>query len=673
MLTLARRYEVQYKPAMMSNRMSVASWHDQAQRHGRVRKAALALSHAILACLVVVSGGPAYSAEVPDWAADAVWYQIFVSRFCNGNAANDPPGTTPWTHDWLKLAPGEAPPLERALARRRYGGDLQGVIEKLPYLRGLGVNALYLNPVFEARTEHKYDTSDYRHIDPSFGAGEPTEPDDASGALPDEAGGTPTPQETLDPATWKWTASDRVFLELLRRAHECGVRVVIDGVFNHVGEGFWAWRDVQVHGRASKFADWFEVTDWEDGAEGRPVKWNGWAGPGSSMVRVARGTGRDSGSSSRDSGSSTRWAENPFSAPVGTGKDSGSSTQDSGSSSRVSGSSKAGDGLHPEFERHIFDITRRWMDPDGDGDPSDGIDGWRLDVVNDVPHGFWKRWREHVKAINPQAILIGEIWGDASEWLGGDEFDAVMNYQFAVPVTAFLRRESDQSATECVAQLERVLDRHPWPISLAMQNLLDSHDTDRAVSMLANPPRGYDRDSKPDQGSPPYDANEPGEDAYDRLKLAAALQFTWPGAPLIYYGDELGMYGGDDPFDREPMWMGEHANRRPDLIEHYRRLASIRAAHPALRRGRLRILLADDARRVIVFARLLADECIITAVNAGGDPAEIGLLAPANGPLEPLLSAGSEIPTQDGYSMLKLARMSVQIFACRGASAAADR
>ncbi|MCP4591446.1 MAG: hypothetical protein GY842_11935, partial [bacterium] len=220
------------------------------------------------------SEGEGASAGVPgpSWAADAIWYQVLVSRYRNGSTANDPPGTLPWTDAWAELGPGEVGPLRERLFGRRYGGDLQGLREKLPYLRSLGVNTLYLNPVFCAPSEHKYDTSDYRHIDDTYGVRDSRT----------QIGG-----ETEDPLTWQWTESDRVFLGFLAEAHGQGLRVVVDGVFNHVGREFWAWRDVCARGRGSVYADWFAVRQWTDDGGG-VLAWDAWDGPNGSLVRFRR-------------------------------------------------------------------------------------------------------------------------------------------------------------------------------------------------------------------------------------------------------------------------------------------------------------------------------------------------------------------------------------------------
>ncbi|MCK4658591.1 MAG: glycoside hydrolase family 13 protein [Phycisphaerae bacterium] len=484
----------------------------------------------------------------PGWVADAVWYQVFVSRFCNGNAANDPPATLPWADNWAKLEAAEQPPLRRRLFARRYGGDLQGVRSKFPYLRALGVNVLYLNPIFDATSQHKYDTRDHRHVDDSYGIANSR---------------SRLTLETQDPATWKWTDSDLLFVDFLAQAHRQGLRIVLDGVFNHVGPEFWAWRDVKANGRESAYADWFAVTDW-----GPPLHWRAWDGPDGCLVNFRH----------------------------------------------------FGDGLHPEVEAYLFAVVRRWMDPDGDGDPSDGIDGWRLDAAEKLPHGFWRRFRQEVKRINPQAVIIGEIWTDPGAWLNNaDQFDTVTNYRFSGPVIRFFSQDGSRYLPGAFVEDLAVARRgHPHSVNLGMLNLLGSHDTERAVTMLADPQRLRDPSGK----IPKRDLLKPDEDAYRRLKLAALFQFTYPGSPIIYYGDEVGMYGGDDPFCRAPMWWRESSGLgyRVDVLRFHEELIRLRKTCPELRRGRFHLLLADDARRLVVFSRRYRGRETVVVVN--GDIAD---------------------------------------------------
>ncbi len=502
------------------------------------------------ASLPAQTNEPAFA--TPDWAKNVVWYQIFPERFRNGTTANDPPRTLPWRWDWYKFAPGETPNaagnFSSAWNQRRFGGDLQGLIEKLPYLRDLGVTALYLNPVFESGSNHGYDTVDYRHISRYFGVREEL------------------PKETLDPATWQWTASDKLFLEFVRQAHAQGLKVIMDGVFNHMGRQSFALQDVLTNGAKSAYADWFEVTDW-----GPPVRYKSWDGGGAMPVF-------------------RKDAEKGF----------------------ASDSAK----------KYIFDITRRWMDPDGDGDPSDGVDGWRLDVAQDVPAAFWRQWRGLVKSINPDAYITGEVWETAPDALRGDQWDAAMNYPFVFRATRFfIDRKRKITASEFDRQLRELLATYPMPVNLVMQNLYDSHDTDRLVNMIANPDRDYDRCNRPHETCP-YDGRKPGPEAYRVLKLMATFQMTFLGAPMIYYGTEAGMFGADDPTDRKPMlWKDLQPYDNPqdfvmdDVLEHYRRVIAIRNTYPALRTGTYQAVLTDDANDILAFSRTLGQQSVVVVIN----------------------------------------------------------
>ncbi|MCS7049681.1 MAG: alpha-amylase family glycosyl hydrolase, partial [Verrucomicrobiae bacterium] len=342
----------------------------------------------------------------PEWAKHVVWYQIFPDRFANGTRENDPPRALPWKWDWYQFAAWEQPNEDRTFSpdwyNRWFGGDFQGIIQRLGYLRDLGVTALYLCPVFEARSYHGYDTTDYRHIMRWFGFRESF------------------PVETLDPSTWQWTKSDRLFLEFLQRARAAGMKVIVDGVFNHMGRDSFALQDVLTNGAQSIYADWFDVTDW-----GPPVRYNSWDGGG--------------------------WMPNFR------------KNQRHGIAS-------------PSAREYLLNITRRWMDPNGDGDPSDGVDGWRLDVAADIPAAFWRDWRKFVKSINPNAYIVGEHWGEPVDHLRGDQWDATMNYAFAVrAIRFFIDRDRKITASEFDRQLRELREKYPLQVNLVMQNLFDSH------------------------------------------------------------------------------------------------------------------------------------------------------------------------------------------------------
>jgi len=544
---------------------------------------------------IALHGTSTAQVSVPSWAKDAIWYQIFPERFRNGDTMNDPTPAdlemgserewriSPWMSDWYKLQPWEERFSKRFYTNvfeRRYGGDLQGVIDKLDYLSDLGITAIYFNPVFEAISLHKYDASSYHHIDHTFG---PNPRSDLELVK----------SETDDPATWKWTAADSLFLKLIREAHRRGMKVIIDGVFNHSGTRFWAFRDVVKNQQRSRYASWYDVRRWDDPTTPQnEFTYKGWW----DVKELPEFWEGDSG----------------FVKPVW---------------------------------NYFFNITKRWMDPNGDGDPSDGIDGWRLDVANEVSHVFWKAWRRHVKLINPQAYIVGEIWDDAATWLKGDEFDAVMNYPFARAVVRFFIDTDARrlKPTEFDRELASIRNDSPGEISYVLQNLIDSHDTDRLASMIMNPNRKFD-DQNGLRNNPAYNVSKPTEDARQIQKLILLFQMTYVGAPMIYYGDEAGMWGADDPDDRKPMVWGdliyEHERTHPvagrmrtddevtfdrGLFSIYKKLVSLRNENVALRRGEFSTVLADDEQNVYAFRRSAGKNELIVVLNRGSKPAKVAL------------------------------------------------
>ncbi|MFO0961937.1 MAG: alpha-amylase family glycosyl hydrolase [Phycisphaerales bacterium] len=504
--------------------------------------------------------------RTPDWAKNAVWYQVMVDRFRNGRADNDPQRTFPWTHDWYQPAGDEGKDgqtfYKHFVFDRFGGGDLAGLRAKLPYLKELGVNALYLMPIFQATTPHKYNTTSYIHVDEHYG----TRGDYAPAAAK---------EDLLRPETWTMTPSDQEFVDFLKEAKRMGFRVVVDGVFNHCGTGHPAFQDVKKNGQKSPYTDWFDIKSWE------PFTYDAWWG----------------------------FSELPVYK-----KD-----QEHGIASA-------------SLRRHIYDVTRRWMDPNGDGDPSDGIDGWRLDVPNEVPLAFWWEWRKFVKKINPDAYITGEIWDRAEPYLDGRAFDAVMNYEFAKPAIAWIGdREKKITASEFDRRLAALRLSYPAEAHYALMNLLDSHDTDRVASMLRNPDRAYNTLNR-EQEVTTYDASKPGPQERRRQMLLALLQMTYVGAPMIYYGDEVGMWGSSDPNNRKPMlWEDLGAPQNPqdvpdkELLAYYRAIIALRHAHPALRTGSFETVLVDDAQDTVVFLRRGGGEEVLVALNASGTPATLAL------------------------------------------------
>jgi glycosidase len=281
------------------------------------------------------------------------------------------------------------------------------------------------------------------------------------------------------------------------------------------------------------------------------------------------------------------------------------------------------------------------MDPDGDGDPSDGIDGWRLDVPNEIPAPFWVEWRALVKSINPDAYITGEIWDRAEVWLDGQRFDAVMNYPFARAAVAWIfDRKKKISASEIDRRLAELRLAYPAPATYVMQNLMGSHDTDRVVSMALNPDRTYDSENRVQDNGPKYDNSKPPAECYAKARLAALLQMTYLGAPMIYYGDEVGMWGADDPTCRKPMlWKDLEPYDKPDenavMEDHlafHRRIIALRNAHPALRTGSFETLLTDDKTDLWAFMRGAENEQLVVVLNASAQPRDVIVPLPPGAP-----------------------------------------
>jgi len=532
---------------------------------------------------------------VPDWAKDAVWYQIFPERFRNGCPRSNPkledfaghpvPGwkIMPWGSDWYGQQSWEKKRGDffHSVYLRRYGGDLIGVYEKLDYLQELGITAIYLNPVFHAPSLHKYDGSSFHHVDPSFGP-------DREGDLKLMA----SVQETEDPATWVWTAADKFLIKLIAEVHRRGMKIILDGVFNHTGREYFAFRDLLAKGANSRYKKWYKLKHWN--ADGT-FEYEGWFGH-SALPELAR-------------------SENDLIPPV---------------------------------RQYVFDITKRWMDPDGDGNPADGIDGWRLDVAFCVPHGFWKKWRKHVKRINPEAYLTAEIVTLAQDYLKGDEFDAVMNYMWLFPsVSFFSNARKAMKSSELMKSLDAVRDAYPEQVSYVQQNLYDSHDVGRVSSVFNNPEmlpienfEQYFHLSRVKHGGK-FRTTKPTAAAMTALKQAVIFQMTYPGAPMIYYGTEVGMWGGNDPCDRQAMLWEDiqfepesntaagkthPRSRKPDLklFAFYQNAIAMRQSHAVLRRGSIAWRRHKNPR-VLIFDRSLDGITVRVILNAGKTSAAVSL------------------------------------------------
>jgi len=486
----------------------------------------------------------------PDWAKGAVVYQVFPDRFANGDPANDPsPDNEPadegagryrhgdvygnpiLTRDWEDDLPegycraytGPAEPCdEEPLGRDFYGGDLAGLRERLPDLAELGVTVVYLNPIFAAPSNHRYDTSDFTVIDPDLGTNQDLE-------------------------------------ALTAEAEALGMRVLLDGVFNHVSS------DSPIFDRAQRYP--------EVGAcESADSPWASWFtfSPGPPEKCFDGQTYED-------------WfgfdtlaviAENPDTFAYFLGDES---------------------------------IATRWL--------ASGIGGWRLDVMNEISHDYLRGLRRSIKTADPDALILGEEWGDASAWLLGTEADSVMNYRFRRAVIGLVNGETADAdgaiagltPSEFTSTMEGVREDYPAAAWAVLHNLVDSHDTTRILWTLT--PGADNREEK--------EAAEALEAGKAKLRLVAALQLTWPGMAGVYYGTEVGLTGHDDPDDRRPYpWDAEDL----ELRDWYARLGTLRAEHESLRAGELTFLHADDAAGVLAFGRRTDAEAAITILNLSDRP-----------------------------------------------------
>jgi len=414
--------------------------------------------------------------KVPEWVKDAVFYQIFPERFSNGDLSNDPQELEEW---------GNTPK-----PRNFFGGDLKGIIHKLDYLMDLGINAIYLTPVFEAPTNHKYDTTDYFKIDPHFG----------------------------DLDTLK---------ELVDKCHNNGIRIILDAVFNHSGFFFPPFQDVVEKGAKSKYYNWFHIKQWPIKLE--PPSYDTFAFV-SHMPKL--------------------------------------NTED------------------PEVRKYLLDIGRYWV-------KEADIDGWRLDVANEIDHSFWRDFRRAIKDVKEDAYIVGEIWHDSLPWLMGDQFDAIMNYPFMRVCLEYFANEN-MDELEFMDSISDTQMRNTKQVNEVMLDLLDSHDTARFLTKSNG------------------DIN--------RLKIAAAFQLTYLGAPCIYYGTEIGMEGGNDPDCRRTMeWKEEKWNHQ--LYQYYKKLIYLRRKHGALRSGEFKWIKNLD--KIIGYERKTEEETIIILINKHDQDKEV--------------------------------------------------
>ncbi len=452
---------------------------------------------------------------VPFWVEDAVFYQIFPDRFANGDPSHLNGSTFAW----------DAAPTPYGFQ----GGDLRGVIRKFDYLLDLGINAIYLNPIFQATSTHRYNTSDYFRIDYKLG-----------------------------------DLSD--FKALINLAHSNGVRIILDGVFNHCGRGFFAFNDLLENQDHSPFKDWFYVKHFPVRAytPGTAEDYQGWWGY-KSLPKLNTAT--------------------------------------------------------PAVRQYILNIARYWVEQ--------GADGWRLDVPNEIDDDdFWAEYRHVVRSVNPDAYLLGEIWNLDPRWVGEKTFDGLMNYPLREAILKWLKGE------ETVAQFSERIDKiqavYPRENAYAMYLMLGTHDTERIFTALN------------------------GDLA--KIKLAYLFQFTYPGAPAIYYGDEIGLEGGKDPGCRRTFEWNE-SRWQADLHQWVRRLVQLRKTNPVLRRGDFRRVWSDTAKGGYAFSRTLGEQAALVVFNASATRRHLRLPISGLGWMDGrivrnLLDAGEFIVSGDSLAIM---------------------
>ena len=414
-----------------------------------------------------IAKGDLYQEE--KWLQESVAYQIFVDRFCNGDESINPKNVKPWG--------------SKVTRYNMFGGDLKGIINKLDYLNGLGVNLLYLTPIFKSSSNHKYNTSDYFAIDPQFG--------------------------TLEDAK-----------TLVDECHKRNMRIVFDAVFNHSGDDLFAFKDVIKNGERSKYKDWYLIDSLPIDKE--KINYYTFANEIRNMPKF-----------------------------------------------NIS---------NKEVTEYLLDVGEYWV-------KNIGIDGWRLDVCDEVDHVFWRKFRERIKSVKSDAILIGEIMHEATSFLKGDQLDSIMNYPFKGAMIDFFAKRAitaemfSNILTQNTSIYMESITRQLW-------NLIGSHDTQRFLT-------------------------ECGNDC-SRMKLAIAFQFTYLGVPYIYYGDEVGLDGGEEPQSRKCMIWDENKQNK-ELLSLYQKLILIRKENKELIYGEYIPLYFKE--NVLVFKRKLGKEEVYVFIN----------------------------------------------------------
>ena len=539
---------------------------------------------------------------VPDWAKGAVFYQIFVDRFCNGDMTNDVldneycyigEGTRRVT-DWFKYP-------DNMDVRSFYGGDLQGVMNKLDYLQELGVDVIYLNPIFVSPSNHKYDIQDYDYVDPHFGV---IVKDDGD-CLPEGCKQNNQSSRYINRVTNKENleASNALFAKLVREIHKRGMRVILDGVFNHCGS-FNKWLDREC---IYEHQEGYEKGAYVDGDS-----------PYSNFFRFQ---------------DKSKWPYNP--------SYNGWWGHDTLPKLNYEESEK--------LYEYIMHIGEKWV-----SEPYNA-DGWRLDVAADLGnseefnHKFWRDFRDRVKAANPDAIILAEHYGDPKSWLLGDQWDTVMNYDaFMEPITWFLtgvEKHSDEFRGDLLGNpdaftgaLRHHMSRFNQNSLEVAMNELSNHDHSRFLTRT-NRRVGRIHTLGPEA------ANENINKGV--FREAVVFQMTWPGAPTIYYGDEAGLCGWTDPDNRRTYPWGREDR---ELIEFHKDIIRIHKRFDALMHGSVMFLHADY--KIVSYGRFTEEQAVVVILNNDYEERELNLHVRRLGIQDGAILRSEILTTESGYSLI---------------------
>lgn len=438
--------------------------------------------------------------QVPEWVKEAVFYQIFPDRFAIGDHREKTYPLSKWD--------------SKPKWNSYYGGDLEGIRQNIPYLKDLGITAIYLTPIFKSTSNHKYNTNDYMEIDPDFGT-----------------------KEDLK--------------RLVKEAHENGIKIVLDAVFNHSGQDFFAFKDLLENQENSKYKNWFHVKKFPVDFEGlvKLTKKKGWKD-----WYLDEKTGEDILSYHT-------FAHAPYMPKLNT--------------------------ENKELKEYLLEVSRYWI-------REFDIDGWRLDVANEVDHQFWREFRTAVKETKADAYIVGEIWHDSTPWLQGDQYDAVMNYSLTFNIIKYFAK-GELTTKEFREILVTILMRYSKQVNEVMLNLLDSHDTARFINKAGLDPK--------------------------KLMLAELFMFSFVGAPMFYYGTEIGMTGEDDPDCRKGMvWDEKKWNK--NIFAFMKKLIAVRKENKTLSLGDVRFIENED---FLIFERYLEDEVITIVINNDSTEKEFAL------------------------------------------------